>query len=801
MGNISKMINLPAWKAGVLTLFETNKNMPAVKAALGWEGFMEGIDYRGIPVAAAVCAVPDSPWRLVARMDLSEIYLPLRERLWMLGGLTGLMLIGAAAGVGMIWHRRNMEFFRDRFETTEALRRSEEQYHRILDTMMEGFQIVGYDWRYLYINDAAAGYGRRKKEDMLGHSVTEIYPGFERTSMFAGLRRCMEERASQHIEEEFTFPDNATAWFELIIQPVPEGISILSMDITERKLAERYIEHLNRVLRAIRNVNRLIVKERNRGQLIQDAGDMLVKDRGYISCLIVLTDGNGKPDIYAAAGMDELSFKLIAEILDRGDFPPCCEGVRKSTGIFLVSDRDAVCGLCPISRSCAGTDAMGIGLIHEKASFGYLVTAVEQGVRADAEEQGLFTEMAGDLAYALHTMMVQKNMEKSEQKRKTAEDQLLQAQKMEAVGRLAGGVAHDFNNNLQAILGYSDILISKLESGHPFSGYLDEIQNAALRSAALTRQLLAFARKQTITPEILDLNDTVESMLKMLRRLIGENIDLLWKPAKNLWPVKMDPSQVDQLLANLVVNARDAIDGVGKVTIETGMTDFDEDYCVTHIGFIPGRYVLMAVSDNGTGMDRETQSHIFEPFFTTKPSGKGTGLGLSTVYGIAKQNNGFINVYSEPGQGTTFRIYLPPNLSEPATTDAIPEALELPTGEETILLVEDDLSLLDLCRIQLTNLGYHVIFAETPERALRLAEEYSGEIQLLMTDVIMPEMSGRDLRERIHALRPEIKCLFMSGYTADVITHHGVLEEGIHFLQKPFSRNTLAKKIREVLEI
>ncbi len=264
--------------------------------------------------------------------------------------------------------------------------------------------------------------------------------------------------------------------------------------------------------------------------------------------------------------------------------------------------------------------------------------------------------------------------------------------------------------------------------------------------------------------------------------------------------IKMDPSQIDQILANLVVNARDAIAGVGKITIETGMAEFNEDYCANHAGFIPGRYALLAVSDNGSGMDRETLLHIFEPFFTTKTSGKGTGLGLSTVYGIAKQNNGFVNVYSEPGQGTTFRIYLPPHDQIPAAAEEARVIMETPTGRETILLVEDDLSLLNLCREQLINLGYTVIYAEAPEKALGLAAEYAKTIHLLVTDVIMPEMSGRDLRQQISALRPEIKYLFMSGYTADVITHHGVLEEGIHFLQKPFSRRDLATKVREALD-
>ncbi len=328
---------------------------------------------------------------------------------------------------------------------------------------------------------------------------------------------------------------------------------------------------------------------------------------------------------------------------------------------------------------------------------------------------------------------------------------------------------------------------------------LQEIRKAAEHSADLTRQLLAFARKQTVELRVLDLNETVEGMLKMLRRLIGEDIDLVWLPDEGLWPVKMDPSQIDQILANLCVNARDAISGVGRVTIETGSARFDEAYCADHAGFTPGEYVLLAVSDDGCGMDTETMDKLFEPFFTTKRSGKGTGLGLSTVYGIVKQNNGFLNVYSEPGQGTTFRIYLPRNMGkaeqmikdEPVAADT--------TGSETILVAEDEPAILEMTTAILRNLGYTVLEAATPGMAIRIAEEHTGPIHLLITDVVMPGMNGRDLAGNILSLYPDIKFLFMSGYTANVIAHRGVLDEGLHFIQKPFSMSNLAVKVRKVL--
>jgi CheY-like chemotaxis protein len=289
-------------------------------------------------------------------------------------------------------------------------------------------------------------------------------------------------------------------------------------------------------------------------------------------------------------------------------------------------------------------------------------------------------------------------------------------------------------------------------------------------------------------------------MLKMLQRLIGENIRINWQPDANLWPIKVDPSQIDQIMTNLCINARDAISDVGKVTIETGNIAFDEDYCAAYAGFLPGEYVLLAVGDNGCGMDKETLSHLFEPFYTTKEAGKGTGLGLATVYGIVSQNNGIIKVYSEPDKGTTFRIYLPRYVGKSGQPQ-IKGAMEADSrGRETILLVEDDQSILAMTTRMLEKQGYTVLSANTPGAAIRLSLEHSAEIHLLITDVVMPEMNGRDLAKNLLSLYPRIKRLFMSGYTADVIAHHGVLDEGVYFIQKPFSIKELAAKVRETLE-
>ena len=377
--------------------------------------------------------------------------------------------------------------------------------------------------------------------------------------------------------------------------------------------------------------------------------------------------------------------------------------------------------------------------------------------------------------------------------------QIQQAQKMETVGLLASGVAHDYNNMLNVILGYAELALLKVDQAHSLHADLEEIIKAVKHSTVITRQLLTFARKQTIIPMVLDLNQNVESMLKMLRRLIGEDINLAWLPEMGHCPVKMDPSQIDQILVNLCVNARDAIADIGNVTIETANAFFDETYCARHNGFVAGKYVLLAVSDDGCGMNKEIQDQIFEPFFTCKRVGKGTGLGLSTVYSIVKQNNGFINVYSEPGNGTAFRIYLPRHTDRAADIQhERTEEIPLSRGE-TVLVVEDEPALLTIAKVMLEELGYRVLTAGRPGEAIELAEEHANEIQLLITDVVMPKMNGQDLAEWMQSLYPAMKILFMSGYPANMIVNRGVLEEDGNFIQKPFSMQDLAVKVRDAV--
>ena len=392
----------------------------------------------------------------------------------------------------------------------------------------------------------------------------------------------------------------------------------------------------------------------------------------------------------------------------------------------------------------------------------------------------------------------------SERKRAEAEKARLetdlhQAQKMESIGRLAGGVAHDFNNMLTVILGRAELALEQMDPALPVFADLAEIRKSAERSANLTRQLLAFARKQTIAPQVLNLNEIIAGMLQMLKRLIGENIDLGWQPEAKLEPVRIDPSQIDQILANLCINARDAIAGVGRISIATENATFADAFCAEHAGFAPGNFAVLSVSDTGSGMDAETLAHIFEPFFTTKGVGAGTGLGLATVYGIVKQNRGFITVDSQPGHGTIFKIHLPRHAGADRPRTESPR-LPAARGGETILLVEDEPAILHMAAKMIAQQGYTVLAADNPETAGRLAREHAGNIHLLMTDVVMPAMNGWDLAQQLLALHPKLKCLFTSGYPADVITRNGVLDDSVFFIQKPFATHTLAAKIREALD-
>ncbi len=673
---------------------------------------------------------------------------------------------------------------------------------RLLQDMGRIAKVGGWEF------DPATGQGTWTEEvarihDMDPDSETNMelglsfYHGSSRTKIENAIRAAIEFGAPYDLELELISAKGIRKWVRSIGKPSIQNGNVIQLrgsfqDITASKLAEQRIEHLNRVLKAMRDINQLIVHERDPAALLDEGCRLMVDNRGYSAALIVQTDEHEKPILWAINGLN-LSVEQLEGLLEKGDLPPCFERVRDEKEAVLINDRLGFCGMCPVAEACAQMYSLCARLSHGGTNYGYLVVAMDEDLCVDDEERSIFNEMAGDLAYALSVV-------ESEKKRKSLEKQLSQAQKMESVGRLAGGVAHDYNNMLSIIIGYAELALENVDPDSHLYSDLNEILKAANRSTEITRQLLAFARKQTIAPKVLDLNDTVENMLKMLRRLIGEDIELGWLPGSELGPIKIDPSQVDQILANLCVNARDAINGIGKIIIQTRNCRCESTYCADHAGLVPGDYILLTVSDNGCGMDKKTQLHLFEPFFTTKEKGKGTGLGMATVYGIVKQNKGFIDVNSEPGKGTNVNIYLPRHQASEKDKEEHVMVQSDARGSETILLVEDEQTVLRMTKTTLERFGYTVLTANEPAEAIKMAREHSGKIQLLVTDVVMPGMNGKALSNNIKELNPDMKTLFMSGYTATAIAHREVLDDDINFVQKPFSIKNFALNVRDVLD-
>ena len=643
----------------------------------------------------------------------------------------------------------------ERKRAEEALRESEEKYRTIIDQLEDGYFELDLAGNFTFFNDAECrnlGYGRDQLMGMNYRQYSDKKTADKVEKLFKRLYKTGEPIKAFDIEH--TKQDGTKGFNEFSVTLIndsegkPIGFRGISHNISERKLAEA---ELSRARDFVENIDDACFEMDLSGKLTF-CNEAFLKTTGYTyDEYMALSRWDRHPTREEAKRV----FKIYDEVYRTGTPVKSVEhkGIRKNGATTILE--------------------ASISLVRDKAgnAVGF------RGVGREITER-----------------------KQAEKEKANLQDQLLQSQKMESVGRLAGGVAHDFNNMRGVIIGHSDIAMDHVVAGQPLLAHLMEIRKAAERSAKLTRQLLAFARKQTVSPRVLDVNETVDGMLKMLQRIMGEDIRLAWLPGVNLWQIKMDPSQIDQILANLCVNARDAIVGVGKVTIETENITFDEAYCIDHMDSVPGEYALLTVSDDGCGMSKDILGKIFEPFFTTKEVGKGTGLGLATVYGIVKQNNGFINVYSKPDKGTTFKIYLPRHIGKAEQTDMEKRREPVIGGQETVLVVEDEPAILALCKLMLENHGYQVLTAGTPGEAIRMAQEHLGKIHLLMTDVVMPEMNGRDLAKKILSLYPDIKRLFMSGYTADVIAHHGVLDEGVYFIQKPFSAIDLVANARAALD-
>jgi PAS domain S-box-containing protein len=633
----------------------------------------------------------------------------------------------------------------------EALRKSEEKYRLIFEHSPMG--LISFDEKGIIAacNDNFVGIIGSSREALIGLNMLNLPD----KKIVAAVRKALDGETGLYEDVYSSVTANKTTPVRALFAPlimedghIPGGVGIVE-DITERKISEDALRESEKKYRLVLETN---------------PDPMIVYDM----------EGNV---IYFNPAFRNL-FGWSLE-----------ERIGKKMDVFVPGDS------WPETRKMiemvmAGKNFYGVET-HRLAKDGKAVPVSISGSCHRNQE--------GNIEATVINLRDMTGIRNAEREKIKLEEKYRQAQKMEAIGQLAGGIAHDFNNMLNIIMGYCQMAMVKTGRPDILKNSLQEIMNAAQRSADLVRQLLAFARKQTIAPRPLDINETVSGMINMLRKLIGENIDLLWAPEPELWPVNMDPTQVNQILTNLAVNARDSISGVGKITIETGNADLDESYCGKHPGFVPGHYAMLAVSDDGCGMDKETLDKIYEPFFTTKEFGKGTGMGLATVYGIVKQNDCFINVYSEPGNGTTFKIYFPRFDQEAAVTEEQVFPSDDLSGTETLLLVEDDEALLKMAQSMLEELGYTVLTADTPNRALEIAKQHVGYIHLLITDVVMPEMNARELQKLTVGLRPDIKCLFMSGYTANVIAHKGFLDENINFLQKPFSMHSLAFKVREAL--
>ncbi len=645
----------------------------------------------------------------------------------------------------------------ERKRADETLRESEKRYRALAEAAPDMIFIVDSEGYVKYVNSFAAKQFRNSPETIIGKRTTDLFPSDISDRQRQNLKKVFETGKPLYAENKTTILNRdmwLSTWLAPLLNEAGDVYSVLgiSRDITERKEAEEAL---------IKSQDKYI-------DLYENANDMIFT----VNLLGNFTTVNRAAYTSLGYRVEELLGKNLADVLT-----PESSKYAMATLQRAMAEKSDLMEIQPWEFEGVKKDGVKI-LLEVRAR---LILEDEnivgvQGIARDITER-----------------------RQAEEEKAFLQEQLRQSQKMEAIGRLAGGIAHDFNNLLTIIKGYGTLSFMELKEGDPLKGSIGEILKATERAANLTRQLLAFSRRQAMEMKVLDLNAILKDMDKMLRRVIGEDIALVAHLAEDLGRTKTDPGQIEQVIMNLVVNARDAMLDGGKLTIETANVELDEAYARAHIAVKPGRYLMLSVSDTGVGMTREVKERVFEPFFTTKGTGKGTGLGLSTVYGIVKQSGGNIWVYSEPGRGTTLKIYLP-RVDEPIAVFKEKFEEDLPRGSETILVVEDEEEVRKLAAHILQRQGYKVLEAPQGGDALLICEQHQDPIHLMLTDVVMPGMSGHQLAKRLKSLQPEMEVLYMSGYTDNAIAQHGVLGEGVNYIQKPFTVDGLARKVREVLD-
>jgi len=646
----------------------------------------------------------------------------------------------------------------ERKRAEEAIKESEKRYRQVIENAVDIIYTTDANGNFTHANSAALTTTGYSLEELQRFNYLDLILPEHRdrvSTIYIGQFR--ERHATTYVEFPFFNKSGNVLWFgqnaSLVVEGgKPVGFHVIARDITKRKQAEEALRRSEERYRSIL-------------ESIQDGyfEDDLAGNFTFVNDVICRHLGYTKEELI---GMNYLQY---ADEENRRKLH------QHFNRLYQTGQPDR-----PLEVEYLRRDAAK------------LVTEIFVSLIRDSEGNPIgFRGISRDIT----------ERKKAEEEKLSLQEQLRQSQKMEAIGQLAGGVAHDFNNLLTVIKGYSQLSLLDLKEDDRLRGNIQEIEKATQRATDLTRQLLAFSRRQILDLKVLDLNVLLKDLEKMLRRIIGEDVELLTLLSEDLGKVKVDPSQIEQVIFNLAVNARDAMPAGGKLAIETANVELDEEYARVHVNVAPGRYVRLSISDTGVGMTREVKEKVFEPFFTTKEKGKGTGLGLSMVYGIVKQSGGNIWLYSEPGRGTTFRIYFPRTEEEADTLRERQEAEFFPRGSETVLLVEDDELVRDLAIRLLGQQGYRVLDAVNGQDALQVAKEHLGEtIHLLLTDIVMPQMGGKELADWLRISRPNIKVLFTSGYADNAIVHHGVLDRGTHFLQKPFSLKTLSHKVREVLD-